>query len=296
MRQFIVDCAPDKDGLIIISGKDFKYIRQVLRLCVGDMIKVLCPSNDVPSKKSFDATICKIDEAKKKIILQLCSLPSKNKKPFCENFDEQETNVNTFEQTEFWLLQFIPKPQKMELIIRQAVECAVAKIIPVIGEYTQKGSEKCLLEKSSSDNTENRKDRISRIIKEAMQQSGSLINTKLCEPCLLQDAIELVKQKVLSMQEQNKKSVLISLYEKNENSQTLHQVVNAKIDKSKDECKNTIGFAVIAVGCEGGISPTEISMLKDANFEIVHFNTNILRCETASLYGMASLQTTIFEI
>ena len=40
MRQFIIDTEPDSKGLVYIEGKDFKYIRQVLRLCVGDMIKL----------------------------------------------------------------------------------------------------------------------------------------------------------------------------------------------------------------------------------------------------------------
>ena len=34
---------------------------------------------------------------------------------------------------------------------------------------------------------------------------------------------------------------------------------------------------------------------KDAGFSTVHLDVNILRCETASLYGMAVLQTTILE-
>ena len=65
MRQFIVDSKPDSKGLITIGGKDFKYIRQVLRLSVGDMIKVF--SEGI----CYDATICTIEENKKKIKIDL---------------------------------------------------------------------------------------------------------------------------------------------------------------------------------------------------------------------------------
>lgn len=268
MRQFIVDSKPDSKGLITIGGKDFKYIRQVLRLSVGDMIKVF--SEGI----CYDATICTIEENKKKIILQLCDLPQAG-----ESFEKTK-----IEGPEFYLLQFIPKPQKMELIIRQAVECGVSTIIPVIGEFTQKGSETSLLQKKSSGT--GRQERIERIIREAMQQSGSLIETKVLEPMSLENALKIVLQKVEDLEKENKKSVLVSLYERNENSLTMHEAV-AKVGE--------IDLGVVAVGCEGGISPTEIKLLNENGFNTIHFDINILRCETASLYGVASLQTTVLE-
>lgn len=272
MRQFVIDSLADSKGMILVEQKDFKYIRQVLRLCVGDMIKVC--SKGI----SYDATICSIDDSKKKILLQLCDLPTKD-----ESCVEKK-----IKGPEFWLLQFIPKPQKMELIIRQAVECGVSKIIPVIGEFTQKGSERSLIQKASS--ATGRQDRIDRIIREARQQSGSPIETEVLEPMSIQDAVKLIEEKVSFFKSEGKQSVLISLYERNEDSKTIHQVVA----KEKDDDKK-IGFGVLAVGCEGGISPSEIKLLKENGFTTVHFDINILRCETASLYGIASLQTTVLE-
>ena len=52
--------------------------------------------------------------------------------------------------------------------------------------------------------------------------------------------------------------------------------------------------AAIAVGSEGGISPEEVRLLEEKGlFVPVHFAVNILRCETAALYGIAAVQ---FEI
>lgn len=266
MRQFVLDTEPDSKGLFYISGKDYRYIKQVLRLTAGDMIKVCANGTQ------YNTTLCTIDESKKQITLQICESAG-DEIPLAE--------INP-DRPEFYLLQIIAKPQKMELIIRQAVECGVSAVIPVIGEYTQKGTEKSLVQKSGAN------ERIARIIREARQQSGSPIDTKVLEPVTLQDALKIISEKKNEMQNENKSSLCVSLYERNEESVTMHEAA-ASVKEHK------IGFAVIAVGCEGGISPDEIKALKEAGFNTVHFDANILRCETASLYGMASLQTTVME-
>ena len=52
--------------------------------------------------------------------------------------------------------------------------------------------------------------------------------------------------------------------------------------------------AAIAVGSEGGISPDEVRLLEEKGlFVPVHFAVNILRCETAALYGIAAVQSMI---
>lgn len=270
MRQFIIDSEPDSNGLVYLDGKDFKYIRQVLRLRVGDMLKLSYGESVVNS------TVCFIDDKKKKITLQLCGADEQNGQ-----------NENSSLCPEFWLLQFIPKPQKMELIIRQAVETGVRTVIPVTGEYTQRGSEKCLCRKA--DDAGGNQNRISRIIKEARQQSGSPVETEVLEPLSLKDAVERVGRKLSELKRGNNESVLVALYERNEDSRTMIETVFEKIKNAE------VKFGVIAVGSEGGISPSEIQLLKNSGFTTVHFDANIMRCETASLYGMACLQTAIRE-
>jgi 16S rRNA (uracil1498-N3)-methyltransferase len=49
------------------------------------------------------------------------------------------------------------------------------------------------------------------------------------------------------------------------------------------------------VGAEGGISPEELDFAQKHGFVPVHFATNILRCETAALYGIAALQNAVVE-
>ena len=206
---------------------------------------------------------------KKKIILQVCDVK-----------DSLAENKTVSSRPEFWLLQFIPKPQKMELIIRQAVEAGVSVIVPVIGEYTQKGAEKGLVQKSLSN--DGKQNRISRIIKEARQQSGSPVETKVFYSVSVEEACGFWS----SLQAEHKAALV--LYERSDGTKSIYNAL-----KNADVIKKENAKIAVAVGAEGGISVQEISIMKESGFIPVHFDTNILRCETASLYGIAALQTVL---
>lgn len=62
MRQFIVSSVPDKNGIISVSGKDFRYLRQVLRVKIGDMINVRLSDGTLSN-----TTVCNILENQKQI-------------------------------------------------------------------------------------------------------------------------------------------------------------------------------------------------------------------------------------
>ena len=64
-------------------------------------------------------------------------------------------------------LQFVPRPQKFEQIVRQAVECGVKYIVPVFGEYSEKSSIQAL---SASGN---KKERIERIMNQLARREGT---------------------------------------------------------------------------------------------------------------------------
>ena len=81
----------------------------------------------------------------------------------------------------------------------------------------------------------------------------------------------------------DEESAAVALWERSEKSVPLKEVLqNKKIKK-----------AAVAVGCEGGISPVEIDLLSAGGFSAVHFPGNILRCETAALYGIAAVQSAL---
>lgn len=255
MRQFISNKNPE-NGILTLVGKDFRYLHQVLRLSVGDMFCVRVPNGEL-----LNTTVAKIDENEKKIILQICDLVSET-----NNLSENLPNASL---KEIVLFMFVPKPSKFELIVRQATECGVSKIIPVASEYSQKGAEKMNF----------KGERFERIIKEARQQSGSAVNTQVESVVSLKEACEIWKKET-----ESEDCFGCALYERSDFTVSMKEAFAEK---------SNIRKAAIVVGSEGGISPEEIKILKDSGFIPVHFKTNILRCETAALYGIAVLQNLI---
>ena len=270
MRQFIVENKQIRDGLIQLEGKDYRYLRQVLRVRAGDMISVRLPDGSLNN-----ATVAKIDEAGRRITLQLCAGTGETITRGVQA-DEIAGGVAAAGagQVEYWLFQFLPRPQKFELIVRQATECGVSAIVPVIGEYTEKSSAQSLMGA--------KRERLERIVREARQQSGSPVDTKVMEPMSLEKAIELWKTEGADSGD-----VAFVLSERDDCSGNLRATVQ-KTD--------TIKRAAIAVGSEGGISPDEVRALEEKGlFVPIHFAVNILRCEKAALYGIAAVQCEIMQ-
>jgi 16S rRNA (uracil1498-N3)-methyltransferase len=77
----------------------------------------------------------------------------------------------------------------------------------------------------------------------------------------------------------------VVLWECCEQTKTVHEVLS----------KSDIKKVAIVIGSEGGISPSEIQELSLNGFIPIHFDTNILRCETAALYGIAAVQCALLE-
>ncbi len=262
MRQLILDKMPDKKGIVSVEGSDFKYLRQVLRVKSGDMINLRLLDGTLQN-----STVVAVDDKSKKILLQICANTSSS-----ASVGSVTRGVQAYEiqsefaslSQEYILFQFIPKPQKFEQIVRQATECGVKTIVPVIGEYSEKSSILAL--------QGNKKDRLEKIIREARQQSGSPVETIVTEAMTLGEALGRYER-----------DVAFVLYER----QVEEGTSTAELLRTNPQAKK-IG---IACGCEGGISPNEIELLtKKGLFIPVHFSVNILRCETAALYGIAAVQ------
>lgn len=271
MRQLIIENKQIRKGLIELEGKDYRYLRQVLRVRPGDMISVRLPDGSLNN-----ATVARVDEAERRVVLQLCADTGKT---ITRGVQADQLNasaaVNGALAVEYWLFQFLPRPQKFELIVRQATECGLSVIVPVIGEYTEKSSAQALAGA--------KRERLERIIKEARQQSGSPVETKVLEPMTLEQALDLWRT---SAGQQGDLAFVLS--ERDDCSGKLRESVQ------KAGGIEGIKRAAIAVGSEGGISPDEVKALEEKGlFQPVHFAVNILRCETAALYGIAAVQTEI---
>ncbi len=297
MRQFVLEKNPDKKGIISLSGKDYRYLRQVLRVKTGDMVSVRLPDGSLKN-----STVAKVDENQRTVTLQICADTSAvasggagSSSSLTRGVQAEEIQQTVQNNLEYWLFQFIPKPQKFEQIVRQATECGVKRIVPIIGEYSEKSSISALQGQGA------KKERIERIIKEARQQSGSPVNTLVEEPLSLERAVELwlgqggrLEEKKGSQPEENAEqveaatSLAFVLSERNDGDGNIRKILQ------KEELKGKIARIGIACGSEGGISPQEVDYLvKKGLFYPLHFSVNILRCETAALYGIAAVQTCV---
>ena len=109
MYHFFVDKNNISDKNVVIEGKDYNHIKNVLRMHPGEEISVGNNEDDNEYRciiESFeeDRVICKLIFVKKADV----ELPSK-----------------------VYLYQCLPKADKMELIIQKCVELGVTEIIPV---------------------------------------------------------------------------------------------------------------------------------------------------------------------
>lgn len=264
MRQFVAQENFDSKGLLTVRGRDYRYFKSVLRLAAGDMVSVRTPDG-----KLYNSTVCKIDETGRKIVLQICAMT-----PGSGDLNEdsaQENQPVVDNGIEWQLFMFVPKSSKFDLVVRQATECGVAKIIPVRSEFSQSGAEKMNF----------RGERLERIIKEARQQSGSAVDT------VVEDCISVEELCRRWTEKKDESCFGCVLYERSEKTKGMHQALQ--------NCGELKKCALVC-GAEGGISPEEIEMMSQAGIVPVHFETNILRCETAALYGMAALQSAVTEI
>lgn len=259
MRQFVSDSVLE-NGCVCVEGKKFRYLASVLRVEEGDMIDVRLPGGTLQPM-----TVAKVDRGAKKIILQVAGDMAMQSRGVHARAAQGELFPY-----ELWLFQFVAKPPKMDLIIRQAVECGVSRIIPVEGVFCQKGNIE-----SARKKTDGSDDRWQRVITEAREQSGSPVETRIMPAMSVEKACELYA----SIGEEKRAVVL---YERSDGTVSMDHALE---DGSK------VKKICLAIGAEGGIAPEEIEMLGKSGFTAVHIKTNILRCETAALYGVAAVQT-----
>ncbi|MCK9169291.1 MAG: RsmE family RNA methyltransferase [Treponema sp.] len=223
-------------------------------------------------------TVCRIDDSLGSILLQECTVTDHVS---AMNVARGVSAGDVCEgacTVEYTLFQFIAKPQKMELIIRQAVECGVKTIVPVAGLYSQKSSIDAMRGKIL------KSERIEHIIREAREQSGSPVETTVHEPIKAAEVAAFWKEISKGFAVEGTTAVVLS--ERSSFCKPLGRIIKNEF---------VLKSAAVAVGCEGGISPDEIEMLRNGGFIPVHFACNIMRCETAALYGIAALQTAIMN-
>ncbi len=244
MKQLVVSAAPDSEGIIKLTEKDYHYLVSVRRIKKGQTVYI-----SADGKAAALAEVLRIHTEKRYIELKLKSAPSAK---------------SVFPYPPIILMQWVIKGTHMDTAVRQCTEAGAAAIFPVLGAFS-------VIRKENKNQTDRRK----RIIREARQQSGSPVETVLFEAAPLEHALRSVFAYL-----GGKKTSFLLLTEENADAAALYENL-------QDGCEAT----VLAVGCEGGISPEEKKILLQAGFKQVHFKTNVLRAETAAVYAVAAVQT-----
>ena len=260
MKKFILPDPPDSLGKIYLKGNDFHYLVRIRRLGKGSFFKAFLPDGTVK-----ELEILSINN---EVLTAQCG-PEK---------DTITKNSNVLPPV--YLFQALLKGAKMDLIVRQAAECGISAVVPFVSEYSQVRIRAGGAASVNKDESTEKTRRWNRIIREARQQSGSAIPTQINAPCNFDEIF-------LFWEQLNKKDaggVGIFFHQDHLESGTLH-----------DHLGNKPGFVVMAVGPEGGFSPAETQRFKAAGFNSLVLGDNILRAETAALYGAAAIQTILSE-
>lgn len=112
MYQFFVEDAQIGAEYISIIGSDVKHIKHVLRMKVGEQVRI---SNQ--RGRDFLCSVASLTE--QEVLLHI----------------EKKDIPNTELGTKLYLFQGIPKGERMETVIEKAVELGVYEIIPVMMKY-----------------------------------------------------------------------------------------------------------------------------------------------------------------
>jgi len=161
LKQFILDSGPDKDGVVRLEGKDFRYLARVRRLAAGESFPALLPNGE-------------------EAVIKIISVNNKILTGQCEGNGLQRGIIippSSQEIPPIILMQALPKAGKMDLIVRQAAEGGISEIVPFFSEFSV-----------LKDGADGRKfSRWEKIIKEARQQSGSKTATTVHHPLKLNE-------------------------------------------------------------------------------------------------------------
>lgn len=271
MKQFILEGPYTPNSKICLTNKAFKYLVLVRRLKCGDEIDLLFSSGE---KLAY--MVSSIDRKKQELFLEQSNI--KTKSDCCSGKCPDAENTANDDRANFGmiLMPWLLKANKMDDVVRQATEIGTHFILPVSGEFSQVQEIKA-----------NKLERYKRIIKEARQQSNSPIATEIMPSMKLDNALKLLPDLINRLNTElaytdikRPETLKLCFTEKNVNTKSLHQLA-----------ARSFTVAILAIGAEGGISFSEYEALKAASFELSHFNTNILRAETASIYALAALQS-----
>jgi len=243
----------DKEQSLEITGKEYNYLVNALRLKEGQKVMGRDRSGAL-----WDLTIDEIGNGHCKIT----ATPAREAIEYTDALPRQRPLRPII------LYQCLPKGRKTDDIVKKATEAGVKAIVLV-------KSRNCVADISGRESS--KLSRYDAVIKEAIQQSGSIVPTTVEGPIDISSIPEDFAKRANG-------SPTLGL--------VLHQ---CELEKDQSDLFDAVrgfdGTTAIVVGPEGGLANEECKSLLQAGFKAVLLKTNILRCETASIYAIGAVQT-----
>lgn len=162
------------------------------------------------------------------------------------------------------LLQCLPKGRKIDLIVRQATEAGVSRIVLLESNRS--------IARATEDT--NRMARLEKVSREALQQSGNPRLPVIDPPRPLEELRGTAGQW----------GAALFFHEERLSASTLHELLAEPAERVS-----------ILIGPEGGLSPAERELLTGAGFRPAFLAGTVLRVETAAIYAIAAVQTILQE-
>ena len=306
MKHFILANKPDKNNIIRLEGSDYHYLVRVRRLAVGEYFPALLPPDaKYPAGNEVLVLVQSVDD---KVLVGKC-IENKDCGVSGDNvlsLDAKTGKISPQSAGQYAgvsmpaiiLFQSLPKGDKMDLIVRQAAEGALAEIVPFVSEFSvvkgkakSKNSATAIKASTASGIGGQKIARWERIIKEARQQSGSVIATKVRQPLSMDELFEYWNE--LKLQGQENQSIAqgvmqgvlgLFFHHLPLEQASLHSYLDKKAQ-----------IVVLVIGPEGGFSNAEAARFLEAGFRPLTIGDTVLRTETAALYGAAAIRTILLE-
>lgn len=285
MRVLVLEDPLSSDKSFALSQKQSHYLLHVLRMQQGSRLIVRDSEGALYSVKivSIEDGICSLQDTGETV--------------------EQGDIAQSRKLPKILLYQSVLKGKKMDTLIRQAAEIGVQSIIPVMSRHT--------IPVFTEKDCEKKKSRWNMVCREALQQSGSPVASRVYDVLPISRIAEFHKK--ISAEP----IPLIYFHHEDIGTPSLLDVIEKIVRPHEDQYRNISGenletsdtlevsqkalslseppSAAIAIGPEGGFSDSDTAFLNEAGGNPVFLKTNILRAETAAVYALGAVQTLLMK-
>jgi 16S rRNA (uracil1498-N3)-methyltransferase len=236
--RFFLDgeLSDERPVLLPLSPDDDHHARRVLRVRAGEELDVVPPSGSVV-----------------RVRVEAVSDDGIAVKVLGESAPAPELQVTLF--------QGVAKGDKMDAIVRQAVEVGAAGVVPVVTAFS--------VVKMDAVKRGRRGERWRRIAHSAAEQSRRSRVPSVIDPVDLGEALELLRgyDAVVVLWEEQQGRLLSSM--------------------SRELAGTTAERVALVVGPEGGLSAEEVATLREAGAVTASLGPSIMRTETAAVVALS---------